>query len=293
MDLQRERDIEQLRRIALAQQVQIEQLLRVLQAKCEELQRLKGDPAELQQTLALVETLTKQHQEALAGATTSANRGKNKTRKAREDFGPTEQPSLLTEERVFELDEPDRVCPSCGGELCPMQGQFEESEMIDLVEVSYRLVKVKQQKYNCRCGGAVETAPGPERATRGGRYSLDFAIKVALDKYLDHIPLARQERILHRHGLDVTTQTLWDQVDTLARRLKATDTALFEHALAQPVIGLDQTGWPRLEAKAEKPCKCGALRLQASCATASETTRVPRRSRCSSVRTTVSSSAMR
>ena len=253
MDLQRERDIEQLRRIALAQQVQIEQLLRVLQAKCEELQALKGDPAELQQTLALVETLTKQHQEAIAGVAANANRGQIKAAKRREDFGPTEQASLLSEDRVFELDEPDRVCPSCGGELCPMQGQFEESEMIDLVEVSYRLVKVKQQKYNCRCGGALETAPGPERATRGGRYSLDFAIKVALDKYRDHIPLARQERILHRHGLEVTTQTLWDQIDTLARRLKATDAALFEHALAQPVIGLDQTGWPRLEAKAEKP----------------------------------------
>ena len=88
-----------------------------------------------------------------------------------------------------------------------MTGQFEESEMIDLVEVSYRVVKVKQQKYACRCGGCVETAPGPERAVLGGRYSLAFAIKIALDKYLDHIPLARQERILRRHGLDVTTQT--------------------------------------------------------------------------------------
>ena len=42
-----------------------------------------------------------------------------------------------------------------------MKGQFDESEMIDVVEVSYRVVKVKQQKYVCRCGGCVETAPGP------------------------------------------------------------------------------------------------------------------------------------
>ena len=59
MDLRREKDIEHLRRIALAQQVQIEQLLRVLRAKCEELEALKGNPEELQQTLALIETLTK------------------------------------------------------------------------------------------------------------------------------------------------------------------------------------------------------------------------------------------
>jgi len=46
VDLRRENDVEQLRRIALAQQVQIEQLLRVLSAKCEELQALKGSPEE-------------------------------------------------------------------------------------------------------------------------------------------------------------------------------------------------------------------------------------------------------
>ena len=42
-------------------------------------------------------------------------------------------------------------------------------EMIDVVEVTYRVVQVEQQKYVCRCGGCVETAPGPERATPGSR----------------------------------------------------------------------------------------------------------------------------
>ena len=43
-DLHHENDVEQLRRIALAQQTQIEQLLRMLNAKCEELKALKGNP---------------------------------------------------------------------------------------------------------------------------------------------------------------------------------------------------------------------------------------------------------
>lgn len=252
MDLRREKDIEHLRRVALAQQVQIEQLLRVLKSKCEELEALKGNPDELQQTLALIETLTKQ-QTAAAEAAGTASGGAKGQRKKREHFGSKEQPRLPIEERVFELDTADRACPSCGGALQPMAGQFEESEMIDFVEVSYRVVKVKQQKYVCRCGGCVETAIGPERAIRGGRYSLNFAVKVALDKYLDHIPLARQERILRRHGLDVTTQVLWDQLSALGHRLASTEAALFAHALAQPVIGLDQTGWPKLEPGATKP----------------------------------------
>lgn len=250
MDLRRERDIEQLRRVALAQQIQIEQLLHVLKLKTKELEALKGDPAELQQTLALLETLTKQQQKAERTVTATSPKKKPKDR---EKTGPTAQPRLPFEERVFELDEADRVCPTCGGELSKMAGQFEESEMIDVVEVSYRVVKVKQQKYACRCGACIETAPGPERAVLGGRYSLAFAIKVALDKYLDHIPLAPQERILRRHGLEISTQTLWDQLDALARRLRGIEAALFEHALTQPIIGLDQTGWPKLESNADKP----------------------------------------
>lgn len=261
MDLRRESDVEQLRRIALAQQVQIEQLLRVLASKCKELEALKGSPEELQQTLALLETLTRKAQQTPDSNSSGADGADSSTkqRKPREKSGPTEQPSLPVEPDLFELDEPDRTCPSCGGQLHPMKDQFETSEMIDVIEVRYRLVQVQQQKYVCRCGGCVETAPGPERVAPGGRYSLRFGIKVAIDKYLDHIPLARQERILRRHGVQITTQTLWDQLNLLARRYEAIDRALFEHVLAQPVIGLDQTSWKRLEDKTKKPWQMWCL----------------------------------
>ena len=206
MDLRRERDIEQLRRVALAQQSQIEQLLRVLRSKCDELAALKGSEDELQQTLALIETLSKRVKTPPADdAKPTPSPADKPAPKAREHFGNTAQPKLPVIEQVFELDAADTTCPSCGGELAAMKGQFETSEMIDVIEVSYRVVKVKQQKYACKCGSCVETAPGPERAMPGGRYSLDFAIKIAIDKYLDHIPLARQERILRRHDLTVTS----------------------------------------------------------------------------------------
>ena len=254
MDLRRESDIEQLRRIALAQQVQIEQLLRVLSSKCEELEALKGSPEELQQTLSLLETLTNKAQLAQAAvAAADAAQPRKPPKKKRTEFGPSAQPNLPADPQVFELDAADRVCPSCGLRLEPMKDQFEESELIDVVAVSYRLIKVKQQKYVCTCGGCVETAPGPERAAPGSRYSLEFAIKVAVDKYTDHLPLARQARILRRHGVEITTQTLWGLLLALARRYKACDGRLLEQALADPVIGLDQTGWKRLDDKTKKP----------------------------------------
>ena len=50
------------------------------------------------------------------------------------------------------------------------------------------MVTVERQKYVCSCGCYVETALGPERAVDGGRYSVPFAAKVAVDKPPYHIP---------------------------------------------------------------------------------------------------------
>jgi len=258
-DLEREQDIEELRRIAIAQHAQIQQLIRQLKRKCDTLSFYTGNKDELQQTLALIDGLTKQADKL---AEQAKKTGVPKPpKKTPEHSGPTPQPNLPHVPQRFELDAADRVCPSCGGGLLEMKGQVETSEMIDVVEVSYRVVQVEQQKYVCKCGGCVETAPGPERAAPGSRYSLALAIKVVLDKYLDHIPLERQARIMERHGLVITSQTLWDLANALAHRLQRIDAALFDHVLAQPVIGLDQTGWPRLDGS-------GAKKWQMWCLTA-------------------------
>lgn len=267
VDLDREQDIEELRRIAQALRAQNEQLLAALAAKSREVERLRGKPGDLQLTLKMIEALqakAKSAEEAVQRAEAeqkkrAAERERKRAEHARTQTGPTPQPLLPVVEREFTLDEADRACPSCGGALRPMTGQFEESELIDVIEVRYELVKVKQQKYVCRCGGCVETALGPERVIPGSRYSLAFAIKVVLDKWLDHIPLERQCRILERHGLVVTSQTLWDLANVLARRLACVDAALQAHVLERPVIGLDQTSWPRLDGAASKPWQMWCL----------------------------------
>ena len=187
-DLEREQDIEELRRIALAQHAQLQLRIELVERQRRELGRSATKKGDLEERKANA----KRTQDALTKAEPKAK----SPPAPRASTGPTEQPRLPVIEREFTLDEPDRVCRSCGGELQVMAGQFDDSEMIDVVEVSYHLVKVKQQKYVCRCGSCVETALGPDRALPGSRYSLAFAVKVLLDKWLDHIPLERQCRIL-------------------------------------------------------------------------------------------------
>ncbi|MGH7341996.1 MAG: IS66 family transposase, partial [Candidatus Rokuibacteriota bacterium] len=182
-----------------------------------------------------------------------------KQRKPRNGHGPTPQLQLERVSLRCVLDEPDHTCPSCGGGLKPLEGQFETSEMIDVVDIKYQVVEVERQKYVCRCGSVVETALGPERAVDGGRYSLRFAIKVAFDKYVSHLPLERQVRAMAHYGLDVTSQTLWDQCSAVTSLLTPTYDAIYKKLRAGPVIGLDQTSWPDLDDKTLPPWQMWCL----------------------------------
>jgi hypothetical protein len=87
------------------------------------------------------------------------------------------------------------------------------------------------------------------RATKSGRYSLRFAARIVVDKYTDHGPLAGRVRILSRYGVHTTTQTLWDRPWAVNQELFPTYDRLYEVVMTEPVIGLDQSSWPRLESK--------------------------------------------
>jgi transposase len=103
----------------------------------------------------------------------------------------------------------------------------------------------------------VETAPGPVRLAarpdvRGRRYAPEFAVEVAIGKYLDHLPLERQARIMGREGLVVDSQTLWDQLAAVADMLWPSAEALRQYVLEAPVIGADETWWRLLQGRGSK-----------------------------------------
>jgi transposase len=160
--------------------------------------------------------------------------------------GPRAQPHLPIVELVHTLDPADEICPQCGGRLEAWRDQYEQADEIDVVERAFRILRHKRQKYRCRCGACVDTALGPPKLLAGGRYSVAFAVSIAVAKYADHLPLARQVKQLARAGLTIDTQTLWDQLAILARHLTPTHDALHAAVLTAPVVGADETRWPLL-----------------------------------------------
>jgi transposase len=256
--LQDEKDPEILRKAAIileqenkrliAMVLELQRKLLEAQGKGEDEQQLRLRLAELEQQLAVRNRkLFGQSSEKKPGPDSEPPQPQEPTNK--KGHGPRSQPRLRVVEQQHDLDEPDKICPLCGGMLHELEGKTEDSEEIDVLAREFVVRKHKRKKSVCKCGGCVQTAPGPVKLTEGGRYSIDFAIEVALGKYLDHLPLERQVRIMRREGLEIDSQTLWDQLDALAVPLRGAYAGLLGYILSQEVIGADETSWKMLGGK--------------------------------------------
>jgi transposase len=248
------RDPERLRQVAVLLERENEKLHAKIQNLLAEVARLRGGAAvTAQHELEFLKELLAHRERALFSA--SSERRPRSTPDdpppapaARRGHGPTAQPKLPIVEIVHDLADGDRTCPQCGGTLKEMAGQTEDADEITVVERGFVLRQHRRQKYRCACNGCVATAPGPLRLAtrpdaRGRRYAPEFAVEVAVNKYVDHLPLERQARIMAREGLTIESQTLWDQVEALATVLAPTYDALRQHVLTAPVIGADETWW--------------------------------------------------
>ena len=245
-------DIETLRRAALLLEAENKKLVQLIAKLRQELHTLKGgDPEQLSLQIAELEEQLAQRNRMLFGDKSEKRAQNPKPAKAstQRGHGPRSQLELKVIEQVHVLDAADHACPKCGGELQEWLGQFEESEEIDILERQFVLKKHKRTKYRCRCGECIETALGPIKLFPGARYSVDFAVSVALGKYADHLPLERQVRMMARDGLTIDSQTLWDQIERLARVLDPAYERLPSYLMTLPVLGADETYWRLMAGK--------------------------------------------
>lgn len=214
---------------------------------------LGGKATPLTQASLLEEQLAKLQSMCFAPSSEKRPKGEpappaeGETKPAQTGHGPTEQLLLPVELKTYELAADERTCDTCGQPRLAKPGMEQESELITVTDIQYKLEKVTQVVYGCACPEVLVTAPGPERAVPGGRYSLEFGVHVAEQKYLNHLPLARQEQMMGRSGLAVTRTTLWDQQNGVASYLEPSCKALHQYVLGADWVHGDETHWAMLD----------------------------------------------
>lgn len=256
--LDQETDLETLRQAAVLLERENKRLVQMVLELRTRLLKLQGaDAQQLQMQIDELERQLAARNRALFGDKSEKRPSGEKKdappKPPQKGHGPRPQPQLAMLAVLHEMDAADRVCKSCGGQLDPWEGQFEESEEIDVIERQFVIKKHRRQKYRCTCGACIETAPAPLKLFEGARYSIDFAVDVAVQKYLDHLPLERQVRIMRREGLEVDSQTLWDQIERLARSLRGVPERIRQYILSHDVVFADETPWRLMRPKRGPP----------------------------------------
>jgi transposase len=256
-DIESERDPETLREMARLLVRENDRLHERLAALITENARLKGqsEPEQLALELGQLREQVNRLQAQLYGAS-SEKRAKEfveaKAPAPQRGHGPTPQTSLRVETEIITLPPEERACPNCDGTLQPIKGLSEDSEQVSVIERQFVLKRFMRQKYRCKCQIGVTTAEAPPKPIVGGRYTLEFAVHVAIEKYLMHQPLDRQRRGMQRLGLEITTQTLWDQIEALAGLWKPVYELLRHYIVGDDVIGVDETWWRLMDGSSSK-----------------------------------------
>jgi transposase len=249
------RDLETAKQVAVLLDRENARLHERIRTLIGELAKLRGEDGQKQLQLELLklQEQTVLLQQKLFGASSEKRtgdgdgNGEKPAREKRPGHGPRTQAELPIEPVRHELDAADQICATCGDPLCEWTDQTEDSDEITVVERTFLIHHHQRQKYRCKKGCAPVTAPPPPKLMEGGRYSIEFAIHIAVCKYLDHLPLERQVRIFEREGLRIDSQTLWDQLWALYQLLKASYDALRGEVFKKCLIHADETPWYMLK----------------------------------------------
>ncbi len=164
--------------------------------------------------------------------------------------GRKKLPDSLVRVRIeHTLSEADRLCPCCN-EVCQKFGE-EISEQLDYKPASLFVRQHVRFKYSCRkCHDYVTTSHVPIAIINKGLPGPGLLAHITACKYADHLPLHRLERILSRHGIELSRQTMcaWmahvanmlhplvDLMATLVRQSKALHTDATKMPYLDPAV---------------------------------------------------------
>lgn len=165
-------------------------------------------------------------------------------------------------EVIHDLPEHELTC-ACG---CRKHVIGEEtSEQLDIVPMQIRVIKHVRKVYGCRgCETAPVTADKPAQLIEKSMASPSVLAMLLTTKYVDGLPLHRFERVLARHGIEISRQTLARWVIQCSEHFQPLLNLMRERLLESPVIHCDETRVQVLKEPDRDPTSQSWMWVQAS-----------------------------
>lgn len=154
--------------------------------------------------------------------------------------------TLEREEVLLDTPEEDKHC-GCGHDL--MRIGEEVSEKLTIIPARFIVTRYIRPKYACHhCEGsgdedkpAVRIRPMPPAVIPRGIATPSLLAFIITSKYVDGMPLKRQERSFARIGVDLPRQRMADWVMAVGEALEPVLDQLYRHLRAGPFLIVDET----------------------------------------------------
>lgn len=148
--------------------------------------------------------------------------------------------------RVTTVHEPEtHHCTHCGEPLVKIGEHVRERLACKPIE--FFVERDIFPQYACRPCERVVAEPVPAAILDRSQAAPSLLAQVVVAKYLDHLPLYRQEALYARSGIELSRSTLAEWVGAVGVALQPLVEALREELLTSPVLHADETPVAQLE----------------------------------------------
>ena len=155
-------------------------------------------------------------------------------------------PKDLPMERIeHRLPEEEQICTACGGQLHEMSEELRHE--VKLVPAQVKIVQHARIVYGCRnCEKngievPIKTAPAPKPVIEKGLASPSAVAYVITVKFVDGVPLYRQEQHYARLGIDLSRGVLSNWIIKGSDWLNIVYVRMKQHLIEQYILHADET----------------------------------------------------
>ncbi|MFV0278844.1 MAG: IS66 family transposase [Parahaliea sp.] len=138
----------------------------------------------------------------------------------------------------YELSEADQAC-DCGGQLTPVSTKV--SEQYEYIPARVIVIQHSEHQYTCACCQQMVLAKKPPQPLPKTNAAAGLLAHLITTKYVDAVPLHRQEKQLARVGITIPRNTLARWVIQLSNLVVPLLNLMEDLIRAGPVIQCDET----------------------------------------------------
>jgi transposase len=152
-----------------------------------------------------------------------------------------ELPSDLPRERI-EYDLEDKLCKGCGSEMSVI-GE-EKTEILEHVPAQFTVIEHVRLKRACGCcktGVFTPKLPPTVQPLERAQPGPGLLAHIILSKYMDHLPLYRQEQMFARQRIELSRQKMCDWIASASELLFPLWQEQKREMLALPYLQADET----------------------------------------------------